>query len=150
MASGIVPSLKMCKMNMSGFISKIREKESLYTVPIPQSASIFHKLASSCSPCQAPQNSPGVRYMQKASNNCTFVVKNVTQGYVERAGNVEFLIEGNLIQNYDRPQPIPKKSQAAKHGAIPNVQYVPPTTPPHVRQKSRNKTQTFVSHIDSR
>ena len=88
--------------------------------------------------------------MQKASNNCTFVVKNVTQGYVERAGNVEFLIEGNLIQNYDRPQPIPKKSQAAKHGAIPNVQYVPPTTPPHVRQKSRNKTQTFVSHIDSR
>ena len=71
-----------------GFISKIRENESLYTVPIPQTIPIlpasFRNLPALAVFVKLHNTAPEVRYMQKASNNYTLVVKNVTQGYVEQ------------------------------------------------------------------
>ena len=45
-----------------------------------------------------PNKVKEVRHMQKASNDYTLVMKSVTKGYAGRAGNVEFGIEGTLIQ----------------------------------------------------
>ena len=68
---------------------------------------------------------------------------------LRRAGNVVFC-RRQFESNYDRPQQIPKKTKAAKQAAIPKVQYVPPTTPLHVRQESRNNIRAFVLHFYSR
>ena len=85
--------------------------------------------------------------MQSSSNHYTLVVTSVTLGYAGRAGNVEFSIEGTLIKDSDCPNPIQKKTPAAKQGAIPKLHYVLPPTPLHLREEFRNKTRIFVSQF---